>query len=87
MPFTRGMLHMPRNNLFQTSLLLAVSGLGSAVFGICVEQFKPILIGFVLLSGAGIFATLYLGTRRSAANPKRENSTSPDGGGTIDATR
>lgn len=78
---------MPKSHLFQTSLLLAVAGLISAVSGIIIEQFKPILIGFVLMMGAGVLATLYLGTRRDTANPQGENSTSPDGGGTIDATR
>lgn len=78
---------MPRNNLFQASLLLALSGIASAVCGIIIEQFKPILIGFVLLTGAGVFATLFLGIRRSETNHQGENLASPPASGDSHATR
>ncbi len=49
---------------FGISTILALAGVGFAVFGIVVAEFKPTAIGLVLIFGAGVFATLYMGTRR-----------------------
>ena len=65
---------MPQNFLFQSSLLLAIAGIASAVSGIVVEQFKPILLGFVLICGAGVFATLYAGTRWGSQKAEQSES-------------
>jgi hypothetical protein len=48
---------------FGTSTILAVTGIGLAVLGIVAAEFKPIAVGLVLILGAGVFATLYIGTR------------------------
>jgi hypothetical protein len=48
---------------FGISTSLALAGIGFAVFGIVVAEFKPTAVGLVLILGAGVFATLYMGTR------------------------
>ena len=48
---------------FGISTILALAGVGFAVFGIVVAEFKPTAVGLVLIFGAGVFATLYMGTR------------------------
>ena len=55
---------------FGTSTILALAGIGFAVFGIAVAEFKPTAIGLVLvlIFGARVFATLYIGTRWSHAS-------------------
>jgi hypothetical protein len=45
------------------STLFALTGIGCAIVGITGEQWKPVAVGLVLLLGAGVFATLYAGTR------------------------
>lgn len=62
---------MQQKFLLNLSSLLALSGIASAVIGIVVEQFKPILLGFVLIGGAGVFATLYAGTRWGSQKPEQ----------------
>jgi hypothetical protein len=52
--------------LFQTSSSLAVSGIASVGYGLFAEQAKLLVLGFVLVLGAGVFATLYLGTRKAS---------------------
>ncbi len=61
---------------FSLSTLLAVSGVSVSVYGIVEEEFKPVAIGLVLIFGAGVFATLYLGSRRSAG--KRTDTATSD---------
>lgn len=52
------------------STLLALAGVTCAVLGILNESFKAAAIGVVLIFGAGVFATLYLGSRpRNDAPP------------------
>lgn len=46
------------------STLLTLSGVACAVLGILGESFKAASIGLVLIFGAGVFATLHLGSRR-----------------------
>ena len=53
---------------FGVSTILALAGIGFAVFGIAVAEFKPTAIGLVLIFGAGVFATLYISTRWSRAS-------------------
>ena len=48
---------------FGVSTILAVAGMGFAVGGMIHGEFKPTAIGLVLIFGAGVFATLFLGTR------------------------
>ena len=55
---------------FGISTILALAGLGFAVFGILAAEFKPAAVGLVLIFGAGVFATLYLGTRWAAQTQK-----------------
>jgi hypothetical protein len=46
------------------AVVLAIAGILTSVFGIAQEHFKPTAIGLVLIFGSGVFATLYLGSRR-----------------------
>ena len=46
------------------SLVLVVFGILAALFGVSQEQWKAFIIGIVLIISSGVFATLYLGTRR-----------------------
>ncbi len=48
---------------FGVSTILALAGIGFAVVGIIQAEFKQTAIGLVLIFGAGVFATLYLGTQ------------------------
>jgi hypothetical protein len=50
--------------LFALSALLAIAGIVMSVYGIAQERLKPTAIGLVLIFGSGIFATLYVGSRR-----------------------
>lgn len=59
---------MRRFSFFFSSLFVLV-GVACAVLGILGENFKSVLIGVVLIFGAGVFATLYLGTRRNDSLP------------------
>lgn len=54
---------MIRQFSFTASSLLAILGTILAISGIMGESFKTVLIGFVLIFSAGVFATLYLGAR------------------------
>ncbi len=54
---------MLRHFLFTASSLLAIVGTIAAISGISGESFKAVLIGLVLIFAAGVFATLYLGSR------------------------
>ena len=49
---------------FFMSAALALLGMLMGVWGIVAEQAKVGLVGFVLILGAGVFATLCLATRR-----------------------
>ena len=49
---------------FTAATVLVVAGILAAVYGIAEERMKPIATGLVLIFGSGVFATLYLGTRR-----------------------
>ena len=51
---------------FAVSTILTLAGIGFSVFGILESEFKPTAIGLVLILGAGVFAALYLGTRRGS---------------------
>jgi hypothetical protein len=46
------------------AVVLAITGILTSVYGIAQEHFKPTAIGLVLIFGSGVFATLYLGSRR-----------------------
>lgn len=59
---------------FVTSSFLALAGIACALFGILAEELKPLAVGFVLIFGAGVFATLYLGTRWASQKPSRRES-------------
>jgi hypothetical protein len=62
------------------STLLALTGIGCALVGIIGEQWKALGAGFVLIIGAGVFATLYTGTRLSSGNQARSPDNGPRGG-------
>jgi hypothetical protein len=49
--------------LFVIAIALVLAGVGSSVYGIANEHFKPTAIGLVLIFGSGVCATLYLGSR------------------------
>ena len=55
---------------FATSTILALAGIGFAVVGIIQMEFKHTAIGLVLIFGAGVFATLYMGTRWVSHKPE-----------------
>lgn len=55
---------------FGMSTTLALGGIGFAVFGILKGEFEPTAIGLVLILGAGVFATLYVGTRWVSRKPE-----------------
>ena len=54
---------------FAVSAALAAAGMALAVAGVQWGEWKPFLIGWVLLMGAGVFAVLALAARRPAAPP------------------
>jgi hypothetical protein len=49
------------------SIGLALIGMLTSISGIAFGEFKPILIGFVLLAGSAVFALLSLGYRPASA--------------------
>ena len=51
------------------STFLALAGVTCSVLGILNESLKAAAIGMILIFGAGVFATLYLGSRRNGAPP------------------
>ena len=53
---------------FGISTVLTLAGISFAVIGITKAEWKLTAIGLVLIFGAGVFATLYLGTRRTSGN-------------------
>lgn len=53
---------------FGISTILALAGIGFAVFGIVAAESKPTGVGLVLIFGAGIFAMLHMGTRWVSRN-------------------
>lgn len=55
---------MIRQFSFAASSLLAIVGTVFAISGIMNESFKAVSIGIVLIFSAGVFATLYLGSRK-----------------------
>lgn len=59
--------------LFQTSSLLALAGIGSTAFGLLAEQAKLLVLGFVLVLGGGVFATLYLGSCRASQQSEKHD--------------
>ncbi len=63
---------------FGLSAVLAIVGVGLSVVGIVDEGFKTVAIGLVLIFAAGVFATLFLGTRVMArAKPQRSTESLP----------
>jgi len=72
-----------QNFLFQFSALLAVSGIASVGFGLFAEQGKLLVLGFALLLGAGVFATLFLGTCRASQQLGKNDTPSQN----VDLTR
>ena len=65
---------MLQNISFALSAVLALGGITFSVSGIVAEEFKPIAIGLVLIFGAGVFATLYLGTRWASHHLEKKES-------------
>jgi hypothetical protein len=59
---------------FGLSSLLALAGIVTAVVGISREEWKSAAIGLVLIFGAGVFATLYVGARWAtrSASPRQD---------------
>ena len=53
------------------SVGLALVGMITSISGIAASEFKPVVIGFVLLAGSAIFALLYIGSRSIAARKGR----------------
>ena len=53
-----------RNLAFWAAIVLVVCGLWAALGGIMDDHEKPFIVGLVLMFGAGVFAILFLGTRR-----------------------
>lgn len=53
-----------RRLAFTIATILVLAGIVTSIYGISEERMKPIAIGLVLIFGSGVFATLYLGTRR-----------------------
>lgn len=51
------------------STFLALSGLTFGVMGIALDSYKGAAVGILLIFGAGVFATLYLGSRRNDSLP------------------
>lgn len=52
--------------------ILAIAGMIAAIGGISANEFKPVLIGFVLLAGAGIFALLSIAARKGGMKNQRQ---------------
>jgi hypothetical protein len=52
-----------------SSVGLALVGMLTAVEGVAAGEFKPFMIGLVLLAGAAVFALLYIGARRRTGTP------------------
>jgi hypothetical protein len=50
---------------------LALVGMVTSISGVAANEFKPVFIGLVLLSGATVFALLHIGSRSKTANPSR----------------
>jgi hypothetical protein len=53
------------------SIGLALTGMLTSIVGIISGEFKPFLIGFVLLGGSTVFAVLSLGFRPVSATSPR----------------
>ncbi len=53
-----------RRLAFTIATILVLAGIVTSIYGISEERMKPIAIGLVLIFGSGVFATLYLRTRR-----------------------
>jgi hypothetical protein len=53
-----------RSLSFAAATILVIAGIVISLYGIAEEHMKPIAIGLVFILGSGVFATLYLGTRR-----------------------
>lgn len=65
-----------RGFTFLVSAALTIAGILAGIGGVVASEFKPVLIGFVLLTGAAVFALLYVGTRRldvPAVHPEYED--------------
>lgn len=64
-----------RNFTGSLSGLLAIIGMAVAIGGVAIGEFKPILIGLVLLAGGSVFALIHIGMRplagREAAADRR----------------
>jgi hypothetical protein len=50
------------------SAALTLAGIGSAITGIVLGEFKPTFAGLVLIFGAFVFARLYVGMRRKQSS-------------------
>ena len=59
------------NFTFAISTLLTLAGIGCAVVGVAGSEWKPFAIGLVFILGAGVFATLYAGSRFLAKGSTR----------------
>jgi hypothetical protein len=49
------------------SVGLALFGMLTSIAGVMASEFKPVLIGFVLLAGSAVFALLHIGFRPISA--------------------
>jgi hypothetical protein len=49
------------------SAALALIGMLTSIGGVVANEFKPILIGFIMLAGAAVFALLHIGARAKSA--------------------
>jgi hypothetical protein len=50
---------------------LALFGMLTSIGGVVANEFKPILIGFIMLAGATVFALLNIGARSIAKKAGR----------------
>ena len=64
-----------RSFSFLLSTLLALTGVTCSMLGIINENFKAAAIGVVLIFGAGVFATLYLGSRPNGSQRNLDKMT------------
>lgn len=69
----KGLQAMRRFSSFLSSFL-ALLGVTCSVLGIIGESFKAASVGVVLIFGAGVFATLYLGTGRNPSVPEQRGT-------------
>jgi hypothetical protein len=51
---------------------LALAGMLTSISGVAAGEYKPVLIGLVLLAGAVVFALLHIGARAISARTTSE---------------